>query len=157
MRKLLLALPLASLIFAAGCCTDETCGTCTASAGRPIAVASAPVKAGEVLTMEQYEKLVAEGKLTPASTDAVAAAQKAEPVVVAKAAPQPVVKEEKVAVRRAPAAPVASTPAGIRTIPGMALPEGWSYIHEKDLSGGKVNNEAEQFYSQVKTSEKADS
>lgn len=188
MRKLLLALPLASLVFAAGCsCAfKDDCNTCTS-----VAVAEAPVstktvmaetKSGDVLTMEQYQKLLAEGKVTPLPerknvvAPVVAVAPKAEkvaPIVVAetkaekKAEPvvvKQVVKEEKkvVATKPAPrkAAPVqqsiTSTPAGIRTIPGMPLPEGWSYIHEEDLTGGKINPEADQFYSQVAT-EKAGS
>lgn len=183
MRKLLLALPLASLVFAAGCsCAfKEDCNTCTS-----VAVAEAPVstkavmaqtKTGDVLTMEQYQKLLAEGKVTPLpgqTAPAVAAAPKAEkvePIVVAeKKAEAVVVKEtvakvetKTVAVKQpAPrkAAPVQQsitrTPAGVMTIPGMPLPEGWSYIHEEDLTGGKVNRQADQLYSQA-ASEKAGS
>lgn len=186
MRKLLLALPLASLVFAAGCsCAfKEDCNTCTS-----VAVAEAPVstkavmaqtKSGDVLTMEQYQKLLAEGKVTPlpgrtnvVPAPAVAAApkvEKVEPIIVTETRVEPVVakqvvKEEKktVAVRQpAPrkAAPVQQsitrTPAGVMTIPGMPLPEGWSYIHEEDLTNGKVNREADQLYSQA-ASEKSGS
>lgn len=44
-------------------------------------------------------------------------------------------------------AQVTEPAAEVRTIPGMALPKGWDYIHEKDLSGGHINEVPDQFFS----------
>ncbi len=59
------------------------------------------------------------------------------------------------AVAKLPAAPassakVVSSGSTVPTIPGMPLPEGWDYIHELDLTGGRLNTVAiDQLYSGI--------
>ncbi len=165
MRKLLLALPLASIFFAAGC---STCNTCTTVADATVSteIVTAGVKAGDVLTMEQYQALLAKGKVTalPASeTVATAPAVVAEKKAVTVATP--VVKEEKAATPKVvaqktverQAAPTRRSVPTVRTIPAMPLPEGWSYINEEDLTGGKLHPEAAQmFYTQAPAKKQAE-
>ncbi|MCD8140207.1 MAG: hypothetical protein LUE17_10605 [Planctomycetaceae bacterium] len=169
MRRLLLALPLASLIFAAGC---STCNTCTtyADATGSTEIVTAGVKSGDVLTMEEYQALLAKGKVTalPARETAAAAPAKTAPVVAEKTvetAAAPVVKEEKAAapkvVAQKPverqAAPERRSVPTVRTIPAMPLPEGWSYINEEDLTGGRLHPEAAQmFYTQASAKAQAE-
>ncbi|MCD8350451.1 MAG: hypothetical protein LUC93_07570 [Planctomycetaceae bacterium] len=164
MRRLLLALPLASLIFAAGC---NTCNTCTTVADASVSteIVTAGVKSGDVLTMEQYQALLAKGKVTalPAHENVATAPVKAAPAVAvaekkAETVVAPVVKEEKAAAPKViaqkpavrQAAPARRNVPTVRTIPSMPLPEGWSYIIEEDLTGGQLHPEAAQmFYTQA--------
>jgi hypothetical protein len=176
MRAVFLALPLASLIFTAGCScgVKQDCNVCTPAAvvAAPVSVSTqavaAEVKAEDVLTMEQYQKLLAEGKVTPleAAKPAAAVEKKAAPTVVKQA-----VQAEKKAVVSSPApgspmpvsAPVVqpsapAAPAGVMTIPSMPLPEGWTYMHEEDLSDGRLNTRADEqlyYYSQLRREQQA--
>ncbi len=78
--------------------------------------------------------------ITPAQINNYAASKKSADSIIASApvAAPPVT---------APTAKVVSSSA-VPTIPGMPLPEGWDYIHELDLTGGRVNNVAiDQLYS----------
>lgn len=123
-KKLALALPLASLLFVVGCCSDDTCNTCAITPSAPAVVAVAPVKAEAVVT----EAVVVDEE------DDVALIEEEEEVEVAEVeeAPAPVVKE-------APKATAASCPS---VIPADTLPEGWGYFSETDLAGGKLNTQS---------------
>lgn len=149
MRKLLLALPLASLVVLAGCCGNE-CYTCpTGVAAAPVVaapaadkkVASADFPAGSTITEAQWEAMVAAdaARGVPAETEvkAVAVAEKAEPQQAVETAP---------AVKPVAAASSSKLP----TIPTVSLPEGWAYMSEVELSGGELNIvPIDQMYSQV--------
>ena len=130
MRKfLLVALPLASLAFLAGCCNDDTCRLAasapTVKAGPKLAAAD--YKPGSVLTEEQWDALVAADK-AGVETPEVEVAQKVE--------------------EKAPAKPIVSST--MPTIPTMPLPKGWNYVGEQDLADGMLNTVAiDELYTQT--------
>lgn len=150
MRKLLLALPLASLVLLAGCCGDEcyTCPTGVAAApavAAPAAdkkVASADFPAGSTITEAQWEAMIAadakNGMPVKTETKEVVVAQKVETKKVVEAAPA--------------AKPVVASSSKLPTIPTESLPNGWSYMSEVELSGGELNIvPVDQMYSQTAT------
>ncbi|MCC8166889.1 MAG: hypothetical protein LIQ31_12235 [Planctomycetes bacterium] len=120
-KTLLLALPLLSLVVLAGCCTTDTCSPCTASATTGVVVAQAEkapavtvAKGEKILTEAEYQKLLAEGRVTPIGSTATTVA----------AAPA----ERAPAVRQ-----TATRKSGVVVIPAVRLPEGWSYISEAEV------------------------
>lgn len=167
MRKLLLALPLASTMLLAGCCAPvDDCNTCGAPVVAPAATcntcvnpvpvpANAPVKVAAAdskattMSAEEYQALLASGKVREVS-DTTKVAVKVEPKVEVS---EPVVEVAEVAepvkTVEKPVT-VAQAKSALPTIPAAKLPEGWDYISEQDLSGGALNNVTiEQYYSQL--------
>lgn len=154
MRKILLALPLASVLLLAGC----DCNTCAIPADDcNTCVASAP-QSGEYVTATVATKE------TTVEVATVKPQFKASPVEIS---PSPLIADAEETIETpAPAttATVAATtekqPAesSMPRIPTMPLPEGWNYIGEKDLSGGAINTIAvDQYYTQIeKSSDVAD-
>lgn len=116
LKKLALALPLASLLFVVGCCTDDSCNTC--------AIGPAPVVAAVEV---QDEALVSE---------AVTVDEEVEVAVVEE--------EEEVAEEapKAPVAPRATAASCPSVIPTDTLPEGWDYFSETELAGGALNTQS---------------
>lgn len=162
LKKLLFALPLASMLFLVGCnscntCTDNTCDTCTgavvaaapavapaAAAQEAPAVAAKPaapesVEIAKSMTEEEFMALASSGKVTVVDSTP---ASKPAPAPVAPALP--VVKETP-KVEVPVAAPVAKTPA-TPTISPEQLPDGWQYLSEEDLAGGRLNSQRTELY-----------
>lgn len=149
MRKLLLALPLASLLLLAGCACNtcpipaDECTTCVAPAqGWEYVTASATKSepAVEVATVKpQFKAIPVEVSSSPLIADAEEKVETPAPVKTVAVAP----KAEKKTV----------VDSSMPRIPTMPLPEGWNYVDEKDLSGGAINTVAvDQYYTQATTS-----
>lgn len=146
MRKfLLVALPLASLAFLAGCSHDN-CNTC-GFAGAPEAktapkLAAVDYPAGSVLTEEQWDALVAADK-----ANGIVAGE-SKPAVAKAPAKAPEIEVAQKAEEKAVAKPIVSST--MPTIPTMPLPKGWRYVGEGDLTDGRLNDVAiDQLYTQA--------
>lgn len=139
-KHIMLALPLASLLFLVGCCAD---GSCYSSAtGDTVyygstGVATAVAKDDVVIAVTDEE--------IEAETVAVAPV-----VVVTEKVPAQEVKQVEFTKE-------ASTTKVMAKIPAMPLPEGWAYISESDLTNGQLNAvPIDEYYSHIASTEKND-
>lgn len=156
MRKhLLLAMSLASVLMLAGCsCGTGSCNTPTVivapAAAQPAwEYVTASAKDATTMTAEEYQALLASGKIREVGSAGAAVEIAEVKPVVTEAAPVVVAKAP---VKKTVVAPVAAVKqaSGVPQIPAMPLPEGWNYIHEKDLSGGALNKIAvDQYYTRM--------
>lgn len=138
MRKLLLALPLASLILLAGCgnCTTGTCyeSTPACKTGGCVAIpANAPITISKAngaiptLTAEEYQSLLAAGKVQGVEAKATEEVAVAKPVW--KDAPVQVVEVKEVAPAKASKTPV--------TVAKSGTSKDWEYVSGEELIDGR--------------------
>lgn len=131
-KQLLLALPLSLGMFVSGCCTDGTCYTSSTEESTQYAATTVnPDADAEAATVAVKEEPVVSAPVMLASTAVTPAATSAY------APPAVAPREDSVEFSRE-----AATTKIVQRIPSMNLPDGWEYIDEGELSGGRVNTVA---------------
>lgn len=147
-KHLLLALPLASLLFVVGCCSDGTCYSSASSGTTYFAATEVVTDADLAEATEVVEKDDVALTVTEEEFEAMVAAAPAVKVVEKAPAPE---------VRQVEFSKEASTTKIVARIPAMPLPEGWAYIFESDLTDGKMNTlPIDEYYSHISSTEKND-